>query len=150
MTFREAVRATPGLESAFRKGLQALIQADRDRLTVGNSRRLCGSVNLDAALRRGAAANERVWDYGVCYGTTSAKVHWIEVHPASDRGVTEVATKFAWLRRWLDSNGRRLEAFPAAYVWISSGATTFTKTAPSARRLAKHGVISAGAHYRLG
>lgn len=150
MSFRAAVETTAGLKTAYKAGLQALSEGDRGRIEVDDTRRLCGSVDLDAALRSGARANEHVWDYGVCYTEGTPKVHWIEVHPASDHGVTELLAKFDWLERWLGTDGRRLRPLTMAYVWISSGKTTFTKTAPNARRLAQAGVISAGRRYRLG
>lgn len=150
MSFREAIAATPRLGVAYEAGLRALSQADRRRITVASPRRLCGSVNLDAALRRGAAAHEHVWDYGICYIAKAHEVHWIEVHPASDHGVTDLLVKVAWLKQWLAADGRRLKPFTAAYVWISSGSTTLTKTSPGARKLAQEGVVSAGRHYRLG
>ena len=150
MSFKEAVEATQGLGDAYGAGLQALSAIDRARLTVGNTRHLCGSVNLDAALRTGARANEHVWDYGVCYAPGDQKIHWIEVHPASDHGVTDLQAKVAWLEQWLAGDGHRLRPLTAAYVWISSGKTTFTKTSPAAKKLAQIGVISAGRQYRLG
>ena len=150
MSFREAIEATQGLGAAYESGLQALAATDRARISVANTRHLCGSVNLDAALRTGARANEHVWDYGVCYTAKDHKVHWIEVHPASDHGVTDLQAKVAWLNQWLASDGHRLRPLTAAYVWISSGKTTFTKTSPAAKKLAQLGVISAGRQYRLG
>lgn len=149
MNFKEAVEATAGLKTAYKAGLQALSRADRSRIEVGDTRRLCGSVNLDAALRSGARANEHVWDYGVCYTEGSPQVHWIEVHPASDHGVSELLAKVEWLEEWLAEDGDSIRPLTRAYVWISSGKTTFTPTSPSARRLAQKKVISAGKRYRL-
>lgn len=150
MSFEAAVEATAGLKGAYKAGLKALFEGHRGRIDVADTRRLCGSVNLDAALRTGPRANEHVWDYGVCYTDKTAKVHWIEVHPASDHGVTDLLAKLDWLEKWLAEDGHRIKPLTAAYVWISSGKTTFTKTAPNARRLAQAGVISAGRRYRLG
>lgn len=150
MSFKAAVEATAGLKGRYKAGLQAMSEGDRGRLDVTDTRRLCGSVNLDAALRTGARANEHVSDYCVCHTAGSPKVHWIEVHPASNHGVTELLAKLEWLKQWLAADGSRLEPLTVAYVWISSGKTTFTKTAPNARRLAQSGVFSAGRRYRLG
>jgi len=150
MKFREAVEATSGLSEAYEAGLKALAAVDRSRITVANEGSLCGSVNLDTALRRGARAHEHVWDYGVCHATDGYQgIHWIEVHPASDHGVTDLLDKFAWLTQWLASDGSRLRRMTVAFIWISSGKTTFTKTSSSARRLAQKGVRSAGRHYHI-
>lgn len=149
MNFKDAVQATSGLGGALEAGLQALEAADRARITVVNPKRLCGSVNLDVALRKGARANEHVWDYGVCYSSGSQQVDWIEVHPASDHGVTDVQAKAVWLRAWLADEGRRLGPLTRAYVWVSSGRTTFTKTSPAVRKLAAQGVIAVGGHYTI-
>jgi hypothetical protein len=149
MSFRQAVEATPGLEAAYQPGLQALVAADRERITVTDTRRLCGSVDLDGALRTGPLAHAYVWDYAVCYPKNAAGVHWIEVHPASDHGVTDLLNKLSWLKQWLAGDGHRLKPMTAAFVWISSGKTTFTKASPSARRLAQQGVYAAGGHYHL-
>lgn len=149
MNFKEAVEATAGLNASYKAGLQALSEGDRGRIEVKDTRRLCGSVNLDTALRSGARANEHVWDYGVCYTEGAPRVHWIEVHPASDHGVSELLAKVEWLEKWLAADGHRIRPLTCVYVWISSGKTTFTKTAPNARRLAQAGVISAGRRYRL-
>lgn len=150
MSFREAVEQTAGLQEAYKVGLRALSAADRERITPSNTRRLCGSVDLDAALRKGALATAQVWDYAVCYTDAEARIHWIEVHPASDHGITALLNKLSWLKGWLDGAGHRLQPLTTAYVWISSGRTTFTKTSPAARRLAQQGVVAAGGHYRLG
>ncbi len=149
MNFKAAVHATTNLGGAYESGLQALAPVDRKRISVADSKRLCGSVNLDAALRTGAHANENVWDYGVCYTTRNQGVYWIEVHPASDRGVTDLRNKLAWLKAWLDGDGHHLRPLTAAYVWISSGKTTFTRTSPAARRLAAEGVLAVGNHYSM-
>lgn len=149
MNFKETVQTTPGLTSAYEPGLQALKAGDRQRIGVTDTRCLCGSVDLDRALRNGPRANEPVWDYGVCHHSGNEKVHWVEVHPASGHGVTEVLAKLAWLKAWLSGDGRRLRSLPTAFVWVSSGKTTFTKSSPLTKKLAAQGLITAGGHYLI-
>lgn len=149
MSFKNAVQATSGLGGAFKSGLQALEASDRARISVSETTRLCGSVNLDVALRTGAGANQHIWDYGVCHTSGTQGVHWIEVHPASDHGVSDLRAKFAWLKAWLSGEGHRLKPLTVAFIWISSGKTTFTKTSPAARKLAAEGVIAVGSHYSI-
>lgn len=147
--FRQAVEKTPNLgPDAFNEGLGALAKPDKQRLTVNAPQALCGSVNLDERLKKTAPQAAR-WDYAVCHGSKPPRVHWIEVHPASDYGVSDVQKKIDWLRLWLNEDGRRLAKFDRAFVWISSGSTTFTRTSPAARRLAQAGVIAAGRHYSI-
>ena len=63
--------------------------------------------------------------------------------------MTELLAKVAWLNLWLRGDGRRLKDLTKAYVWISSGTTSFTKTSPAAKKLALQGVISVGGYYTL-
>jgi hypothetical protein len=148
MSFRKAVETTPNLgPKVFRLGLQAL-GAHSARVRC-DTRKLRGSVNIDAALEEADPNGDR-WDYAVGHHESGVdRVYWIEVHPASDHGVTKLLAKVAWLNKWLDGDGHRLKKLTKAYVWISSGNTTFTKTSPAARRLAQRGVISVGGHYTL-
>ena len=146
MSFRQAVEATPNLGQELRPGLQAL-GAYSGRVRCRDPRKLKGSVDIDAALQA-TDPNGHRWDYAVGHSESgSDKVYWIEVHPASDHGVTELLAKVAWLNVWLRGDGRRLKDLTKAYVWISSGSTSFTKTSPAARKLAQQGVISAGGYY---
>jgi hypothetical protein len=90
MTLREAVERTPGLENAWRKGLQALTALDKKHIRAEDTRRLCGSVHLDATLEK-EHANANRWDYGAGHQPANREngdevVYWIGVHPASDRG----------------------------------------------------------------
>ena len=149
MSFRQAVGATPNLgQDVLRPGLQAL-GADSVRIHCGDPRKLKGSVDIDAALLA-ADPNGHRWDYAVGHNESgSDKVYWVEIHPASDHGVTELLAKVAWLNAWLGGDGHRLKGLTKAYVWISSGRTSFTKTSPAARKLAQKGVISAGGYYTL-
>ncbi len=71
-------------------------------------------------------------------------IYWVEVHPASLREVDVVAQKFAWLKGWLLTDGRRLREFDPQYIWVSSGETAFTQGSPQVRSLAQKGVRSVG------
>ena len=150
MTFRQAVEATPNLgQDAFRPGLQAL-GADSARISCGDTRKLKGSVDIDAALEPTDRHGHR-WDYAVGHEESGHdRVYWIEVHEASGHGVTALLQKLNWLKNWLAVDGHRLRLMTKQYVWISSGRTTFLKTSQAARRLAQAGVVSAGRTLMLG
>ena len=152
MKFRRAVEDTTATRDAYRKGLQALRPADRDRVWAGDPRNLAVSVDLDAACKH-SHPNDPRWDYAVAYQRAKSHpgdVFWIEVHPArTEDHRAEVRRKFDWLKVWLAAEGKRLRAFPAFYVWIASGKTSFTSTSPQIRALAQLGVLFAGRHYRI-
>jgi hypothetical protein len=98
MTFRAAVASTPGLgAAALRPGLQAL-GAHSHRVRCGDTRRLRGSVDVDATLAVSDPHSHR-WDFAVGHEEAGAdRVYWIEVHEASPHGVAVVLDKFAWLQ----------------------------------------------------
>jgi len=149
MSFKNAVRMTPGLEDAYRRGLQALRRTDRNRVCCGEARHVCGSVNLDEALS-GSHSQERRWDYGIGIpGSPGESVVWIEVHPASSRHVRDVLDKLSWLKGWLDSSAPRLRELPAKYVWVASGKVAIPRNSPQRRRLSARGLHFAGRWYEL-
>jgi hypothetical protein len=149
--FKEAVEGTPGVEAAWRPGLQAIERADRRHIDVEDGKCLRGSVNLDAAMKHARPHDPR-WDYGV--GHQAARnaaeiVYWIEIHPANNRGVAEVLSKLAWLIQWLKDSAPLLRDMPRAYVWVSSGKTSFTLSSPQRKRLAVHGLRHVGRTFKL-
>jgi hypothetical protein len=150
MSFRQAVESTPGLgQAALRPGLQAL-GAHSGRVRCRDTRRLKGSVDVDAALAAADSHGAR-WDYAVGYrGAGADRVYWIEVHEASPHGVTVVLGKLAWLHAWLEADGHRLKPLTKQYVWISSGRTTYLRSSQAARRLAQAGVLQAGRTFTIG
>lgn len=151
MPFKEEVARTPGIETAYRKGLQALSEADRNRLSVEEPKSITGSVDIDSALRSFFPQEPR-WDYvvAVSIGKRQVRLEWIEVHPATTTAnIEEVYAKHDWLRRWLNGDGRKLDCFSRNFVWISTGKTTFHAGAPQLRRLAARGLRLAGRHHRI-
>ncbi len=148
MSFREDVDATPHLAGALRKGLGALSEPDRGRMTVPVGRSLLGSVNLDAALES-ALPHAARWDYLV--GQRSGdedRAYWIEVHPASSTGdICAVKTKLTWLVTWMRTTP--LIAYPRQFVWIASGKSAFNSRHPRVRALASRGLRFVGSHLTL-
>jgi hypothetical protein len=87
VTFKDAVENTPDVQHAWRKGLQALKDPDKDHVEA-EGRRLRGSVDLDAALAK-KLPQERRWDYAVGYqhsDVSDEMIYWIEIHGASGSG----------------------------------------------------------------
>ena len=144
MTFRKAVEQTPHLQQAWKAGFGALRRRDRPHVTAEDPRRLAGSVNVDAALKSTEPHAHR-WDFAIGYKHTNRRegeecVYWVEVHTASDKEVTVVLKKLAWLRGWLAGDGRSLSGFEREFVWVSSGETSFTDTSTQKKRFALQGL----------
>ena len=92
MTFKEAVEATPGLDQAFRTGLQALRAKDRPHVDAEDPRSISGSADIDTALQN-AHPNANRWDYAVAYkhqNRAADVVYWLEPHTANDAEVSRL------------------------------------------------------------
>lgn len=50
MNFNHAVRSSNDVRDAYQPGLQALLERDRNRLPCQDTRKISGSLNLDAAV----------------------------------------------------------------------------------------------------
>ena len=150
MGFKAAIRSTPGLEQAYRPGLQAIRTADHDHISCGSTRTLTGSADLDGALAVLLPDDPR-WDYAVGLKPRAdrEKVIWIEIHPASSHHVDEVLKKFTWLKGWLRTHALQLNAFPPEFVWIASGSVALRRGSPQIRKLAAQGLRFAGGHLHL-
>lgn len=145
MRFCQAVEATRELRGAYRQGLQALKEADRNRILYADSRRLKGSVNVEAHLS-GRYPNAALWDYGIGWlddPQTECAI-WAEVHPASaGLNIGQMLGKAAWLKDWLRKHAPSLNKLTRSedgFVWIASGAISFRQGTPQAMKLAKAGV----------
>jgi hypothetical protein len=139
VNFKQAVENTPELEDAYRAGLQALSGADKQHVDAEDTRRLRGSANVDVALAEGHPNDPR-WDYAIGHQPINRDgevIYWIEIHPASGGEITVVLTKLAWLKGWLRQSAPDLHALPRAFVWVSSGKTTFTARSPRRGALRK-------------
>jgi hypothetical protein len=151
MSFREAVENTPGLTQAYRPGLQALRAQDRPHIRAEDPRALRGSVDIDTAYVETEPHANR-WDYGICYKHENRSqdfVYWVELHTASDSEVSVVIRKAKWLRNWLRGPGAQLAALERDIVWVSSGSTSFTLTAPQRKEMAQAGLQHVGTVLRI-
>ena len=148
MTFEQAVEAAPHpVNGEFCEGKQALENNHRRLVTCGDTRRLTGSIDLDAALRR-QRPNDPRWDYGLGYKPTSAPEHaiWVEVHSAKTSEVSPVLRKLQWLKDWLNGEAEHLRRLTdrasgdIRYVWIASGKNKIPSNSPQARKLNQSGL----------
>jgi len=151
MRFKEAVEATPHLRGAYCTGLRALRAEDRSHIDAEDTRQLKGSVDVDLALRATDPHGNR-WDFGIAYKHSNRKeevIYWAELHTASDSQVSVVIRKVQWLLRWLRGQGAPLAVFERDIVWVSSGATTFTLSAPQQKQMAQAGLRHSGRILRI-
>lgn len=151
MTFKDAVRKTPGFEGAWRSGLQALHGTDRQHVEADDAQRLSGSVNVDAALTQ-SHPNDPRWDYAVGHRPTNRKeevVYWIEIHPASNGDIKVVLAKLIWLRSWVRKSAPHLQAMKKVFVWVSSGKTSFTLSSPQQKQFALLGLRHKGRVFKI-
>ena len=149
--FCSAAKCCAALDGHVRTGLQALPESDRRHIRPKQTRRVAGSVNLDAALAD-AEPNSPRWDYAIGYRPAHRAcevVHWVEIHPATDGEIRSVEKKLQWLKGWMAENASELEAMEKRFVWISSGKTDFSPGSPGLKRLAQKGCCHVGRVYSI-
>lgn len=151
MSFRKAVGQTPHLQNAWKPGLQALRAQDRPHVVPEDPRQLQGSVDVDNALQH-RQPNAHRWDFAIGHRHENRQkdfIYWVEVHTAADKQVKVVLKKLNWLRSWLERDGNLLDQFDREFVWVSSGATTFTLDAPQRKQFAQYGLEHKGKVLRI-
>lgn len=144
MRFKDVVQSVMPLKAGYHPGLQAVKAEHRERIVCDDTRGLAGSIDLDATLAL-SLPNEPRWDYGigVNHSRGEDRVHWVEVHPATDGDVKDVLKKLAWLRAWLGQHERRLLAMTATengFVWLATKDIGFRPGSPKAKQLAAQGI----------
>ena len=148
--FLKAVSKT-GLDSAYAQaGLKAIKGEHRAAIKPKVTRRLTGSMDMDAALSA-ALPNDSRWDYGVGLLLADNKTEvaiWIEVHPAMTGEVDSVLSKLAWLKTRLKQyvdlgklteKAERNNVQPFYWMPTDSGVHIHAHM-PQARRLAAQGI----------
>ena len=151
MSFKRAVRETVHLENAWMQGLGALRAQDRPHVVPEDPRLLKGSADVDSALRP-HEPNAHRWDFAIGYRHANRQkdcVYWVEIHTANDKEVRVVLDKLHWLRAWLGGGGNLLNQFERDFVWVSSGATSFTLGAPQLKKFAQLGLQHKGRVLRI-
>jgi hypothetical protein len=153
MTFKKAVEETPHLKGKWQAGLGALRAQDRPHIQPASPKKLRGSVDVDDALKKvkeHAQANR--WDFGIGFQHTNRNaevIYWVEIHTGSDSEISVVLRKLAWLNQWLSADGKTFSSFESSFVWVPSGATSFTKRARQVKELAMKGLRYAGSGFKI-
>ena len=132
-------------------GLGALRAQDRPHVDPVDPRQLTGSVDVDGALQN-QQPNAHRWDFAIGYRHSNRQedcIYWVEIHTANDTEVNVVLNKLRWLKQWLAGDGRLLAKFECDFVWIASGATSYTLNAPKLKQFAQMGLQHKGRVLRI-
>jgi hypothetical protein len=151
MTFKEAVEKTLQLKGSCMAGLRALRAQDRRHIEAEDTRKLAGSVDVDTAYQKLDPQANR-WDFGIGYRHANREedvIYWVETHTASTSEVNVVIKKALWLLAWFKGDGKLLAEFEKDIIWVSSGATTFTLSAPRKKQMAQAGLKQSGGRLRI-
>lgn len=132
--FKTAVKATQEISNGFCNGLQAL-RNDSDKITVDDTKKLNGSVDIDACTHT-LYPNDSRWDYAIGYNN---KAYFVEIHPADTSNVNEMVKKADWLSKWLKEKAPALKKISAndVFYWIPSGRCAIENSSTQKRKLAQ-------------
>lgn len=138
-TFRQAIESTPDTASCFRQGLTAL-GPYRNRIEVGNTRQLEGSLDIDACTTALYPQSNR-WDYVFGY---KGEAYFVEVHSANSGEVRTVLRKLQWLKDWLHEKAPEINRLKAKsrppFYWIQSKGFAIPKTSHQFRAAEREGL----------
>ena len=57
--------------------------------------------------------------------------------------------KLNWLKAWLKGDGKKLEKFDKMFLWVPSGATSFSRGATQVKKLADKGLFYSGSLFKI-
>jgi len=112
--FKAAVDSTPGIQ--YQEGKGALSNQYKRKVDVVDCQ---GSVNIDECLKdRPEGRGQCRWDYALgCHD----KAYFIEIHSADTKNIDEVIKKADWLRHWLQSSAKALDAIKhLPFYWVAT------------------------------
>ncbi len=118
--FKEAVEATPEVQNCYKKGKQAILQKELNKVELGNPQKCGGSLFIDQCLsKQNKYTQDNRWDYAIDY---NGKVYFFEVHTTSTSEVSTVIKKLIWLKEWLIRQAPEINALRAKspYYWVQS------------------------------
>ena len=140
-----ALTAGSNLRRVVQNGMGAFEADDKLLIAVDQRPRIGDSINLDEALRAQYPQANR-WDY-IFSVSDAKKVVALEPHTAND---SEVKTVIAKKKHAVDYLKDHLEPKHrvSAWLWVSSGKATLTKTEKYERALASAGIKYVGRFIR--
>jgi len=139
MTFKDAVTATPDIETCYQTGLKAF-GANSKKVKLKDTTKCEGSVDIDACTSTLYPQSNR-WDYCLAY---EGEAYFVEVHPANTSEVVTVIKKLGWLKDWLDHKAPELNKLRAEsrhpFYWIQSSNFSIPKTSRQYKLAAQEGI----------
>lgn len=139
MIFKQAVDATPDVQTGFKTGLTAL-GTHSSKVSVSDTQLLQGSLDIDKCTTT-KYPNSNRWDYAFAY---KGEAFFIEVHSANSSEVRTVLRKLKWLKEWLHQKApeiNKLKAKGQPFYWIQSKGFAIPKTSPQYRAAKGAGLI---------
>ena len=119
LIFREAVEATPDVETGYREGIEAFGEY-KSKIKVPEPSKIDGSLDIDGTTVK-LYPTENRWDYALCY---DSEVFYIEVHPARTCEVSKMIEKLKWLKSWLVYKAPKINELTTKakqpYYWVQS------------------------------
>lgn len=143
--FQIAVEQTAEISGAYKAGLQALKNCDKQKISVADSHKLNGSVDIDSAVKD-LYPEENRWDYAIGYGD---KICFVEVHHAATSEVEKMLKKLSWLKQWLKDKAPELSKIPKSeipYVWLSTSGVHIIPSSSEYKKLATAGIKLKATH----
>jgi len=138
--FREAVLATPEVNTCYVQGLRALGKYSK-KVELSDAHKAEGSVDVDECVSR-LYPNDNRWDYALGY---DGEAYFVEVHSANTGEVSTVLRKLQWLKDWLNTQAPEINNIKAKhrtpFYWIQSGKFDIPKTSPQYRQLVNAGLM---------
>jgi hypothetical protein len=108
-------------------------------------------VDIDAAYVAADPHGNR-WDFAIGYQHSNMAdevVYWVELHTGSDSQIKVVIKKAQWLLNWFKGPGKILAEFEREILWVSSGSTKLSPSAPQKKQMAMAGLRQVGGQLRI-
>ncbi len=137
---KNAVASTPDVSGHYCDGLKALRGGDKDKISVGDTTLIGGSLDIDRSTLDLYPDSHR-WDYAIEYND---ETYFIEIHPASTSEVSTMICKLDWLKSWLKnhaSNIDRIKAKSGTFNWVYTNRFDILPTSRQYRQAAMKGLI---------
>ncbi|MCQ2273923.1 MAG: hypothetical protein MJZ86_03915 [Bacteroidales bacterium] len=141
LTFKEAVLRTADVATGYKEGLQAIKREHTKLISAKYPRKIEGSVDLDACLKKKYEKDFR-WDYAIGYDSLC---YFVEVHKAETSEINTIIKKRRALGEWLKSSAPKpnIDTLPKsnpAFIWVATNGVHFLPNASIRRLLASNGI----------
>ncbi len=140
--FKRAVEATEEVHMCYKEGKLAILNKERNKVELTDSRKCGGSLFIDQCLiDQGLYPQSNRWDYAIDY---NGEVFFIEVHTASTSEVRTVLSKLTWLKDWLNHKAPEINALKAKsktpFYWLQSNGYHISPNSAQERAVIQKGL----------